>query len=145
MYSSGLSKVSKYGPQAQNKTYRPKGQSCSDYMRIIFFFSSLIQSLIIVSLVLFLVYGKTQDSASEDHILNLEQSFSRLSIENVALKAQRKNLTNLLNATMTQQASNALDLIKLRQLCNVTVLYVQEFDKRLVRNCALAYLFIYFY
>ncbi|XP_047446605.1 plasmalemma vesicle associated protein a [Mugil cephalus] len=131
MYSSGLSKVSKHGPQGQNKVYRSKGKSCSYYY---FFFSSLIQSLIIVSLVLFLVYGTTHDSASEDRILDLEHSFSRLSMENVALKQQRKNLTNLLNATMTAKASNDLDLIKLRQTCNLTVLYLQHFEK-LVQKC----------
>ena len=42
-----------------------RGKSCGYYMRIVFFFSSLIQSLIIASLVLFLVYGQPEKSAEE--------------------------------------------------------------------------------
>lgn len=37
-------------------------------MRIVFFFSSLIQSLIIVSLVLFLIYGQPEKSAEEKRV-----------------------------------------------------------------------------
>ncbi|KAM9349404.1 uncharacterized protein ABDE67_009113 [Symphorus nematophorus] len=111
--------------------YRSKGKSCGYYMRIVFFFSSLIQSLIIVSLVLFLVYGKKQDSASTSRIQDLEESFSRLSIENVALRQQRKNLTTLLNSTLTEKARNDWDLAKLRYFCNISALLIQDIDKRL--------------
>ena len=45
--------------------HKARGKSCGYYMRIIFFFSSLIQSLIIASLVLFLVYGQPEKSAEE--------------------------------------------------------------------------------
>lgn len=132
MYASGYSQVSKSSPQAQKKTqYRSKGKSCGYYMRIVFFFSSLIQSLIIVSLVLFLVYGKTQDSASTVRIQDLEESFSRLSIENVALRHQRKNLTNLLNTTLTEKARNDWDLAKLRYFSNISVIFIQDIDKKL--------------
>ncbi|KAM6919988.1 plasmalemma vesicle associated protein a [Lycodopsis pacificus] len=132
MYASGYSQVSKSSPQAQKKTqYRSKGKSCGYYMRIVFFFSSLIQSLIIVSLVLFLVYGKTQDSASTVRIQHLEESFSRLSIDNVALRHQRKNLTNLLNTTLTEKARNDWDLAKLRYISNISVIFIQDIDKKL--------------
>lgn len=47
---------------------RHKGKSCSYYLKIIFFFSSLIQSLIIVSLVLFLIYGQPEKSAVEKRV-----------------------------------------------------------------------------
>ncbi|XP_075954811.1 plasmalemma vesicle associated protein a [Anarhichas minor] len=132
MYASGYSQVSKSSPQAQKKTqYRSKGKSCGYYMRIVFFFSSLIQSLIIVSLVLFLIYGKTQDSASTVRIQDLEESFSRLSIENVALRHQRKNLTNLLNTTLTEKARNDWDLAKLRYFSNISAILIQDIDKKL--------------
>ncbi|XP_030259379.1 plasmalemma vesicle associated protein a [Sparus aurata] len=132
MYSSGYSQVSKYSPQAQKKMqYRSKGKSCGYYMRIVFFFSSLIQSLIIVSLVLFLIYGKKQDSASTSRILDLEESFSRLSIENVALRHQRKNLTTLLNSTLTEKARNDWDLVRLRHFSNISMAVIQELDKKL--------------
>ncbi|XP_054482625.1 plasmalemma vesicle associated protein a isoform X2 [Anoplopoma fimbria] len=132
MYSSGYSQVSKSSPRAQKKVqYHSKGKSCGYYMRIVFFFSSLIQSLIIVSLVLFLVYGKTQDSASVSRIKDLEESFSRLSIENVALRQQRKNLTNLLNSTLTQKAINDWDLAKSRYFANISSILIQDLDKKL--------------
>nr|XP_020471609.1 keratin, type II cytoskeletal 2 epidermal-like [Monopterus albus] len=133
MYNSGYSHVKRYSPEAQKRMqYRSKGKSCGYYMRIVFFFSSLIQSLIIVSLVLFLVYGKKQDSASTgQRIESLEESFSRLSIENVALREQRKNLTNLLNATLTSKARIELDLLKLRYLANLSLLFIQDFERKL--------------
>lgn len=135
MYSSGYSQVNKHSLQANKKMqYHSKGKSCGYYMRIIFFFSSLIQSLIIVSLVLFLIYGKDQDSASLTHIQDLEESFSRLSIENVALRQQRKNLTTLLNSTMTEKARNDWDLIKFRDIANASLIIIQELEKSLVRN-----------
>lgn len=114
--------------------HRSKGKSCSYYMHIVFFFSSLIQSLIIVSLVLFLVYGKKQDSASTTRIQDLEESFSRLSIENVALRHQRKNLTNLLNTTLTEKARNDWDLDRMRYIANISLLIIKEIDNKLVRN-----------
>ncbi|XP_061696425.1 plasmalemma vesicle associated protein a isoform X1 [Syngnathoides biaculeatus] len=132
MYSSGYSQVSKGRPQAQKKMqYRSKSKSCGYYLRIIFFFSSLIQSLIIVSLVLFLVYGKTQDSASTTRIQDLEESFSRLSIENVALRQQRRNLTTLLNVTLTEKTRNDWDLLRIRRLSNISVTFIQDLDKKL--------------
>ncbi|XP_077955201.1 plasmalemma vesicle associated protein a isoform X2 [Gasterosteus aculeatus] len=132
MYSSGYSQVFKSSPQAQKKAvYRSKGKSCGYYMRIVFFFSSLIQSLIIVSLVLFLVYGKKQDSASPLRIHDLEESFSRLSIENEALKQQRKNLTNLLNTTLTEKSRNDWDLNKLRILTNISAHLIQDRELKL--------------
>lgn len=103
-------------------------------MRIVFFFSSLIQSLIIVSLVLFLIYGKDQDSASMSHVHDLEESFSRLSIENVALRQQRKNLTNLLNATLIEKARNDFDLNRLRSFCNTSAFILLDQEKRKVSD-----------
>ncbi|KAM9322084.1 uncharacterized protein KZ484_020321 isoform 2-T2 [Pholidichthys leucotaenia] len=127
MYGTGYRETSLCSQKAKKKMqYRSKGKSCGYYMRIVFFFSSLIQSLIIVGLVLFLVYGKNQDSASADRIQDLEETFSRLSIENMALKQQRKNLTNLLNVTLTEKARNDFDLVKLRHHVNLSIQYLQN-------------------
>lgn len=135
MYSSGYSQVNKHSPQGNKKMqYHSKGKSCGYYMRIVFFFSSLIQSLIIVSLVLFLIYGKDQDSASLAHIQDLEESFSRLSIENVDLRLQRKNLTTLLNSTLTEKARNDWDLTQFREIANISLFMIQNLEKKLVRN-----------
>ncbi|XP_040911928.1 plasmalemma vesicle associated protein a isoform X2 [Toxotes jaculatrix] len=130
MISSGYSHVSRQSLEAKKRMqYHSKGKSCGYYMRIVFFFSSLIQSLIIVSLVLFLVYGKKQDSPSTARIQDLEESFSRLSIENVALRQQRKNLTNLLNITLTEKARNDWDLMNLRYYCNISSLIIQDLER----------------
>lgn len=67
MYSSSYSRA-KFGLEAREPLHKPKGKSCSYYMKIIFFFSSLIQSLIIVSLVLFLIYGQPEKSAEEKRV-----------------------------------------------------------------------------
>ena len=134
MYSSAYSQVSKCGSAAQKMQYRSKGKSCGYYMRIVFFFSSLIQSLIIVSLVLFLVYGKSQDSASSSRIQDLEESFSRLSIENVALRHQRKNLTNLLNVTTTAKTKVEWDLKKMREISNMSYIIISDLVFKNVRN-----------
>ncbi|XP_061588633.1 plasmalemma vesicle associated protein a [Cololabis saira] len=134
MYSSGYSQVNKFTPRAQKKMkYHSKGKSCGYYMRIVFFFSSLIQSLIIVSLVLFLIYGKTQDSASVTRVQDLEERFSRVSLENVALREQRKNLTNLLNTTLVEKARNDWDLNQLRHLSNVSLVMIQDFQRTLIQ------------
>lgn len=133
MYSSRYSYVPKHSPTMQKKMQYPsKGKSCGYYLRIVFFFSSLIQSLIIVSLVLFLIYGNKQDSASLSRIQDLEESFSRLSIENVALKTQRKNLTTLLNTTLTEKARNDWDLSRLRYYSNISIFVIKDIDKTVV-------------
>lgn len=67
MYSSSYSRA-KFAPEAREPLHKHKGKSCGYYMRIVFFFSSLIQSLIIVSLVLFLIYGQPEKSAEEKRV-----------------------------------------------------------------------------
>uniref|UniRef100_A0A8C7PPX9 Plasmalemma vesicle associated protein a n=1 Tax=Oncorhynchus mykiss TaxID=8022 RepID=A0A8C7PPX9_ONCMY len=96
MYNSSYSQA-KFGLEARRKIQKPRGKSCGYYMRVVFFFSSLIQSLIIVSLILFLVYGRSPDAAAESRVRDLEKSFNRLSVDNMNLRQQKKNLTLLLN------------------------------------------------
>lgn len=67
MYNSSYSRA-KLGLDSRVPLHRSKGKSCGYYMRIVFFFSSLIQSLIIVSLVLFLIYGQPEKSAEEKRV-----------------------------------------------------------------------------
>eukprot|EP00066_Takifugu_rubripes_P025606 XP_011614872.1 PREDICTED: plasmalemma vesicle-associated protein-like [Takifugu rubripes] len=135
MYSNRYSYVPKHSPMAQKKMqYKSKGKSCGYYLRIVFFFSSLIQSLIIVSLVLFLIYGDNQDSASLSRIQDLEESFSRLSIENVALRRQRKNLTMFLNTTLMEKAHNDWELSRLRYHSNISIGFFRDMEKT-VQQC----------
>lgn len=67
MYSSSYPRA-KFSHEAKQPLHRSRGKSCGYYMRIIFLFSSLIQSLIIVSLVLFLIYGQPEQSAEEKRV-----------------------------------------------------------------------------
>lgn len=67
MYNSSYSRA-KFAPDARESLHRSRGKSCGYYMRIVFFFSSLIQSLIIVSLVLFLIYGQPEKTAEEKRV-----------------------------------------------------------------------------
>ena len=137
MYSSSYTHVPRYSLEAQKKKQmqRSKGKSCGYYMRIIFFFSSLIQSLIIVSLVLFLVYSKKTDSPDSGRIADLEQRFSRLTLDNLALKEQRKNLTKALNVSAVERLQMDLDLGRLRNLTNLSYNYLSDMHGRLVSCC----------
>ncbi|KAI4901413.1 hypothetical protein NFI96_008775, partial [Prochilodus magdalenae] len=88
------------------------------------FFKRHKQSLIIVSLVLFLIYGEPQQTVEEKRIQELEQSYSRLSLENMALKAKEKNLTQVLNITLTAKKLSDKDLANLRKLANISTLAI---------------------
>lgn len=79
MYNSSYSRA-KFALDAREPLHKNRGKSCGYYMRIVFFFSSLIQSLIIVSLVLFLIYGQPEKSAEEKRVeVGGLRLFSRLS------------------------------------------------------------------
>ncbi|KAG7456564.1 hypothetical protein MATL_G00237120 [Megalops atlanticus] len=118
MYNSGYSQA-KFGMDAR-KIHRSKSKSCGYYMRIIFFFSSLIQSLIIVSLVLFMVYGRPAQSSEEKRVQDLGQSFETVNMENKMLRQTTSNLTQLLNQTVTKLLADAKDLKRLRELANIS-------------------------
>lgn len=115
MYNNGYGKGSN---EWTAKKIHKSGKSCSYYMQIIFFFSSLIQSLIIVSLVLFLVYGKRESTVEEKRVQELELGFSKMTLENLHLKAKQKNLTQQLNVTLTSKINADKELIILRKLTN---------------------------
>lgn len=93
--------------------HRSKGKGCGYYLRIIFFFSSLIQSLIIVSLVLFLVYGQPKKSADERRVEELEQSFNKLTSDNTNLMKEKANLTAMLKAKTTEKDAADKKVVKL--------------------------------
>ncbi|XP_060796554.1 plasmalemma vesicle associated protein b isoform X2 [Neoarius graeffei] len=92
---------------------KSKGKSCGYYLRLIFFFSSLIQSLIIVSLVLFLVYGQPEKSTDEKRVEELEQSFNKFTIDNTKLQKEKANLTALLKTKTTEKGAADKKVVKL--------------------------------
>ncbi|XP_053505623.1 plasmalemma vesicle associated protein a [Ictalurus furcatus] len=140
-YKSGYSEA-KLGWSAK-KMHRPEEKGCGYYMKMIFFFSSLIQSLIIVSLVLFLVYGQPEQTIEEKRVQDLEKSYNKLSMEKTALQDKEKNLTKQLNLTLTAKTAVEKDLNILRDLAknssfNIhflqTKLNLCETDKKTVVN-----------
>ncbi|KAK2869061.1 hypothetical protein Q7C36_000932 [Tachysurus vachellii] len=92
---------------------RSKGKGCGYYLRIIFFFSSLIQSLIIVSLVLFLVYGQPEKSADEKRVDELQQSTNKLSSDNAKLRKDKADLTAQLKTKTTEKDAEVKKVVKL--------------------------------
>ncbi|MED6268654.1 hypothetical protein CHARACLAT_024539 [Characodon lateralis] len=119
MYSSSYSRA-RLGPESRQPLYRNKGKSCGYYMRIVFFFSSLIQSLIIVSLVLFLIYGQPEKSAEEKRVKELEQSFNKLSKNNIDLRKEKGELGAQLAARTAEKAGLEKEMAKLKTEANNT-------------------------
>ncbi|XP_070817245.1 plasmalemma vesicle associated protein b [Chaetodon trifascialis] len=119
MYSSSYSRA-KFGLEAREPLHRPRGKSCGYYMRIVFFFSSLIQSLIIVSLVLFLIYGQPEKSAEEKRVKELEQNFNRLSENNILLRKEKGELGAQLGARTAEKAALEKEMEKLKADANAT-------------------------
>ncbi|XP_053178718.1 plasmalemma vesicle associated protein b [Scomber japonicus] len=130
MYSSSYSRA-KFGLEGRGPLHSPKGKSCGYYMRIVFFFSSLIQSLIIVSLVLFLIYGQPEKSAEEKRVKELELNFNRLSENNIQLRKEKADLGAQLAARTTEKGALEKDIEKLKTDANST-----EFELKIkLANC----------
>ncbi|XP_061682024.1 plasmalemma vesicle associated protein b isoform X2 [Syngnathoides biaculeatus] len=121
MYSSSYSRA-KFGLEARDPPHKPKGKSCGYYMRIVFFFSSLIQSLIIVSLVLFLIYGQPQKSAEEMRVKELELGFNKLSDNNIQLRKEKGELRAQLGMRTAERDALEKQLEQLRAAFNATKL-----------------------
>ncbi|KAI5096766.1 hypothetical protein C0J45_13660 [Silurus meridionalis] len=140
-YGSGYSKAKL--DWSAKKIHKPEDKGCGYYLKMFFFFSSLIQSLIIVSLVLFLVYGQPEQTIEEKRVQDLEQSYNKLNMEKKALQDKVQNLTKQLNATMTAKKAVEKDFNKLRDLAKnstINIGFLQtrwrqcETEKRTVSN-----------
>ncbi|XP_077463056.1 plasmalemma vesicle associated protein b [Stigmatopora argus] len=121
MYSSSYSQA-KFGLEAREPLHKRKGKSCGYYMRIVFFFSSLIQSLIIVSLVLFLIYGQPEKSAEEMRVKDLEIGYNRLSDNNIQLRKEKGDLGAQLGACTAEKGALEKQLEQLKVDANATKL-----------------------
>lgn len=99
---------------------RHKGKSCSYYLKIIFFFSSLIQSLIIVSLVLFLIYGQPEKSAVEKRVRELDLNFNRLGENNIQLRKEKAELGVQLAARTAEKVALEKELATVKTAANTT-------------------------
>ncbi|XP_031363008.1 plasmalemma vesicle-associated protein isoform X2 [Lonchura striata] len=87
--------MAKFG--LEPKRAMPK-RDCGFYLKYIFLFTSLIQFLIILGLVLFLVYGNAQ-AGTDSHLRLLEERLQSHYRRVVALDASNANLSRALNAT----------------------------------------------
>ncbi|NWU95668.1 PLVAP protein, partial [Upupa epops] len=98
MEKSGYT-VAKFG--LESKEAMPK-RDCSFYVKYIFLFTSLIQFLIILGLVLFMVYGNAQ-AGTDSHLRQLEEQLQDRYNKIIALGARNINLTHSLNATLKEK------------------------------------------
>lgn len=100
--------------------HRHKGKSCGYYVKLIFFFSSLIQSLIIVSLVLFLIYGQPEKTAEEKRVKELELNFNHLGEINIGLRKDKADLTAQLGARTAEKGALEKELETVKTAANIT-------------------------
>ncbi|KAM9383640.1 plasmalemma vesicle associated protein b [Pholidichthys leucotaenia] len=113
MYSSSYSRA-KFGLEAREPLHKPRGKSCGYYMRIVFFFSSLIQSLIIVSLVLLFIYGQPEKAAGEKRVKELEQNVNMLSEKFNSVTKEKAELKTQLGAGAAEKAALEKEITKLK-------------------------------
>uniref|UniRef100_A0A8C2KMJ6 Plasmalemma vesicle associated protein b n=1 Tax=Cyprinus carpio TaxID=7962 RepID=A0A8C2KMJ6_CYPCA len=114
-----------------HKAKKGKGKGCGYYMRIVFFFSSLIQSLIIASLVLFLVYGQPEKTAEEKRVEDLELAFNKLSTDNTQLRKDKADLTGALKAKTGEKEAADKEIAKLKNDLNLTTIKSSNLQKSL--------------
>ncbi|XP_039910284.1 plasmalemma vesicle-associated protein [Hirundo rustica] len=88
--------MAKFG--LEPKQAMPK-RDCGFYVKYIFLFTSLIQFLIILGLVLFMVYGNAQ-AGTDTHLREQEEQVQSHYRRIVALSATNANLSRALNATL---------------------------------------------
>ncbi|NXG83688.1 PLVAP protein, partial [Stercorarius parasiticus] len=116
--------MAKFGLEA--KEAMPK-RDCGFYVKYIFLFTSLIQFLIILGLVLFMVYGNAQ-AGTDTHLRLLEEQLQDRYNKIITLSGRNLNLTRTLNATLKEkQGLQAL----LRSQLDQTALAKKELEE----NC----------
>ncbi|XP_059385118.1 plasmalemma vesicle-associated protein-like [Carassius carassius] len=130
MYNNSYSRAT-LGLETKHIHKAKKGKSCGYYMRILFFFSSLIQSLIIASLVLFLVYGQPEKTAEEKRVEELELAFNKLSTDNTKLRKDKADLTSALKAKTGEKDAADKEIAKLKNDLNLTTIKSSNVQKSL--------------
>ncbi|NXT74358.1 PLVAP protein, partial [Zapornia atra] len=91
--------MAKFGLEA--KEVIPK-RDCGFYVKYIFLFTSLIQFLIILGLVLFMVYGNAQ-AGTDMHLRLLDGQLQDCYSKIITLDGRNINLTRTLNATLKEK------------------------------------------
>ncbi|NXG58363.1 PLVAP protein, partial [Hemiprocne comata] len=85
----------------ESKEAMPK-RDCGFYVKYFFLFTSLIQFLIILGLVLFMVYGNAQ-AGTDTHLRLLEEQLQDRYSKIMTLSGRNMNLTRVLNATLKEK------------------------------------------
>ncbi|XP_064353556.1 plasmalemma vesicle-associated protein [Dromaius novaehollandiae] len=91
--------MAKFG--LESKEAVPK-RDCGFYMKYVFLFTSLIQFLIILGLVLFMVYGNAH-AGTDTHLQLLERQMQDRYNKIITLSGRNANLTRALNATAKER------------------------------------------
>ncbi|NXP78730.1 PLVAP protein, partial [Ramphastos sulfuratus] len=111
--------MAKFG--LETKEVMPK-RDCGFYVKYIFLFTSLIQFLIILGLVLFMVYGNAQ-AGTDTHLRAMEEQVQSSYSKVIALSARNLNLTRTLNTTLKDKQGLQVALQKVQKdldKCNNT-------------------------
>ncbi|NXH15810.1 PLVAP protein, partial [Bucco capensis] len=111
--------MAKFGLEA--KEAMPK-RDCGFYLKYIFLFTSLIQFLIILGLVLFMVYGNAQ-AGTDTHLRLQEKQLQDLYNKSIILSGRNINLTRSLNSTLKEKQGLQALLQKVQrdlEKCNST-------------------------
>ncbi|NXW65481.1 PLVAP protein, partial [Eurystomus gularis] len=90
--------MAKFGLESKEMPKR----DCGFYVKYIFLFTSLIQFLIILGLVLFMVYGNAQ-AGTDTHLRLLEEQLQDRYHKIITLSGRNMNLTRTLNATLKEK------------------------------------------
>ncbi|XP_056132755.1 plasmalemma vesicle associated protein b [Lampris incognitus] len=132
MYSNSYSRA-KFGLEAGEPLHRTNRKSCGYYVKIVFFFSSLIQSLIIVSLVLFLVYGQPEKTAEEKRLKELELNLNKLSENSIKLNKEKGELGAQLGARTAEKSALEKEVEKLKTAANGTAKELQALQQKIAQ------------
>ncbi|NXJ85172.1 PLVAP protein, partial [Trogon melanurus] len=111
--------MAKFGLEA--KEAMPK-RECGFYVKYIFLFTSLIQFLIILGLVLFMVYGNAQ-AGTEKHLRQQDADLQDRYKKIITLSGRNMNLTRTLNATLKEKQKLQDQVLKVQRdldKCNST-------------------------
>ncbi|TFK06500.1 zinc finger protein 84-like [Platysternon megacephalum] len=113
--------MAKFGLESRDNLI-PK-RDCGFYMKYIFLFTSVIQFLIILGLVLFMIYGNAH-AGTDTHLRHLEEQVQELYSKMTLLNAKNKNLTQQLNATSKEKLGCSQQMTatqKLLEKCNASL------------------------
>ncbi|KAI6072367.1 Plasmalemma vesicle-associated protein [Aix galericulata] len=135
MEKSGYA-MAKFGLETKEALPR---RDCGFYMKYVFLFTSLIQFLIILGLVLFMVYGNAH-AGTDTHLRLLEEQMQDRYNKIITLSGRNANLTRTLNSTLKekqglqgalQKVQRELDKCNSSQLPNATP-KMQEMMKAII-------------